>query len=165
MNEKYENMYDREKSRLHTVFRSYIVDDGWNPPKEIVEEMVIELKRRMDIELKRVAYEHKKHIGKWINREIMDQYSARAWIYRVMYDYQYVKEIRRLGEELRCEYGMEEIEAINIVLGNEGLFSDYANKYYRIENLIPRMVEAGTVYEDYVIEHEDICEQYGLLIS
>lgn len=45
MNEKYETMYEREKSRLRTVFHSYIVDDGWNPPKEIVEKIVIELKQ------------------------------------------------------------------------------------------------------------------------
>ncbi len=28
---------DRERNSTRTVYRSYVIDDGWNVPKEVIE--------------------------------------------------------------------------------------------------------------------------------
>ena len=39
MRDEYEPRKDREEGRGRTVYSSYVIDDGWNLPYEVIEEI------------------------------------------------------------------------------------------------------------------------------
>ena len=57
----------------------------------------------------------------------------------------------RSGEELQKEYGVTELEAINIL--NENNVDDYLNKYYRIQHRIPDYVNAQAICDDMAYDY------------
>lgn len=134
---------DREISRNRTIIRSYVLDDGLNLPKEIIEIIDIAVEEAWDEAYARVCAERDRHKGKWLSLEAAKSYEARSWVFRVNNDYQYVGMVRELGEELQREYGVTELEAQNIL---NGMFvNEYVNKYDRIRNAIPNYVDAQTI--------------------
>ena len=73
------------------------------------------------------------HVGKWLTMEAANEYYKRAQ--KIGTSQGNVGEIRRLCLELQEEYGVNEIEATNILNGFH--ISDYVQKYNRILNQIP----------------------------
>lgn len=72
-------------------------------------------------------------------------------MWRVLSDGQNVGKVREIGEELQREYGVTEIESINIM--NERNVADYLNKYYRIQHKIPLNVNEQAICEDIAYEY------------
>ena len=66
-------------------------------------------------------------------------------------DGQYIGKVREIGEELQKEYGVTELEAINIL--NENNVDDYLNKYYRIQHRIPHYVNAQAICDDMAYDY------------
>ena len=121
------------KSRVKTVVNSYVIDDGWNLPREVIEEIEFSIERSHR-EKKELAIRLKKeHKGRWLTRKAADFYAARAFIYRAAYEDEYIGKLRELGEELQKKYGITELEATNILRGRN--VADYVNKYRRIKKL------------------------------
>ena len=84
-----------------------------------------------------VNEQHRLHRGKWLTLEVAKQYQKRAYeLNNSTY------EIHKLMLELRKEYGITQLEAINILNGHH--IADYVNKYYRIQNLIPLDIKEKT---------------------
>lgn len=138
MNEKMNDIAvasDREVSKNKTIFNVTVYDDGWDLPKEIVEEINLRVVSAKNEALKRVIKQHNNHRGKWLTREIADHYWTISWVFRVLSCGQYTGKVREFGIELQKEYGVTELEAINILFGNHvGLI---CNRYYRMKNYIP----------------------------
>lgn len=155
MNHNIENL-DREKNRNIVGYIRHLIDDGWTIPsldeagsgviEEIIEEVELKLVESRRFALNRVYRAHKAHKGKWINKDVVELYAMRAILYRASEKEQYKGKLRKLGEELQREYGVTEIEAINILFGNN--INDYLNKYYQMEHLIPESVS-----------EEEICKE------
>lgn len=78
--------------------------------------------------------QYEMHKGKWLTYDVVNEYDAKSWIFRVLNDYQYIKQVRAYGEQLRKEYGLTQLEAINIVLGHSWLYEGYVSKYEKIKN-------------------------------
>lgn len=74
------------------------------------------------------------HKGKWLTTEAAEDYYKRAQQLPNT-DGQLIGERRVLWQELKDEYGLTDLEAVNILNGY--YISDYVNKYYRIKNQIP----------------------------
>ncbi len=145
----YTQMSDAEVEYGRTVYDSYVIDDGWNLPYEVIEEIrfqIVESKKKAYMDVYR---QNKQHKGEWLTEDVARKYAAKSWVYRVVYCNQYIREVRAIGEELQEKYGVTELEAINILWENN--VSDYINKYYRIKNLIPRRVNQQEIC-DMVIE-------------
>ena len=126
---------DRELNATRTIYKSYVIDDGWNLPKEVVEVIDMKVELAWKQAYKRVCREHDRHQGKWIDEEICRKYHTKSLVWRVWYSGQYTGKVREIGEELQRDYGVTEIEAINILSGKH--IRDYVSKYYRIQNRIP----------------------------
>lgn len=144
--------YMREEFMDRTRYVRYVVDDGWNPPREIIEMIELRIAEAKDAAMNRVRRLNKKHRGEWLTKEVIHEYAAKALIYRVLSDNQYIGKVRELGRELQEKYGVTEQEAINIVLENKT--ENYAYKYYKIKNLIPDYVDeqyiCDSVREEYM---------------
>lgn len=78
--------------------------------------------------------QHRRHKGKWLNWEAVEEYRQKVKKLNLNSS-EYVGELRKLGKQFQKEYGLLEIEAINILNGYH--VADYVNKYYRIKNMIP----------------------------
>ena len=126
---------DREEQAVvRTIINTYIEDDGWNPPKEVFKEIEMRIVENRIHQYKELKKRYNEHKGKWLTMDVAVSYDTKTWIYRMVNDYQYIKEVRKYGEELRKEYDITELEAINIVLGHSWLYKDYVLKYDRIKN-------------------------------
>ena len=145
-----------DKPRVKTLIRSYVVDDGWHLPKEIIETIDIRIAEAKSDALRRVKAEHDRHKGKWLTEDAVRKYQAKSWIFREYEGNQYCGMVRKIGEELQEEYGVTELEAFNILLENSSNVKDYLNKYYNIEHMIPMHVDeqwiCDRVLEDYLYE-------------
>lgn len=128
----YNSNYSYRNGQVRTIYRNYVVDDGWNLPKEVIEaiDLRISIEKEEAYKLARRAYN--KHKGKWLTEKVARMYEAKSWVYRVLCDDQYVGKVREIGEELQAYYGVTEIEAINILRGNN--IRDYVEKYERIRS-------------------------------
>ncbi len=134
-----------------TTYRSYVIDDGWNPPYEVIEEIEFKIAETQREAMIEVIKQHKNHKGDWLTDEVAERYAARSWVYRILNSNQYVGKVREIGKELQELYGVEEIEAINILF--EHNVRDYVNKYYRIKNLIPRNVNPQRICDEVINNH------------
>ena len=130
---------DREDSGSRSIYKSYVVDDGWNVPQMVIEVIDIQIKMAWEDAYRLVCEQHKNHRGDWLTMDVARKYEAKSWVYRVLCDNQYIGMVRKLGLELQEKYGVTEVEAINIMCGVH--VRDYVNKYYRIKNLIPLRVD------------------------
>ena len=83
----------------------------------------------------RVDEEFNQHNGyEWLTQEVCDRYREEAAKINE-YDSQDVRRHREMRKELQQKYGLTEVEAINILNGNN--ISDYLLKYRRIMNREP----------------------------
>ena len=141
---------DREHAVSRTVYNSYILDDGWNAPEEITEAIDLKIEEEWLAKYRRVVRQNRRHIGSWLTKKEANRYYQLARPFLAFYDGQYIGFVRELGKELQTDYGITEIEAINILRGYH--INDYVDKYYRIKNLIPDMVDQQRICEDTVLE-------------
>jgi len=133
---------------------SYIEDDGWNLPVEISEEIEYRVQETVIASLQDVARQRTLHKGDYITKAIVEKYQAKAWLFLVMNGYQYTGMVRALGKELQEKYGVTELEAINIL--NDQNVDDYLNKYNRIKNLIPNIINEHVLREEIRDEYLEI---------
>lgn len=117
-----------------STYKTYIVDDGWNLPYEVVEEITFMMVESQSKAFKRLYEQKKQHKGDWLTEEVAYDYACRSLALRALSGNQYIGKLRELGEELQERYGVTELEAINILF--ERNVDDYVQKYYRIKNLI-----------------------------
>jgi len=133
----------REERMDRTRYVRYVVDDGWNPPREIIEMIEFRIAEAKEAAMRRVRNLNRKHRGEWLTKEVIHEYAAKALIYRVISGNQYIGKVREYGMELQEKYGVTEQEAMNIVMENKTI--DYARKYYKIKNLIPDYVDQQSI--------------------
>lgn len=88
-------------------------------------------KEKVDRAQERINQEHAQHKGEWLTAEVCEYYKKEADAINE-YDSQDVRRHRELRLELQEKYGLTEVEAINILNGNN--VSDYLLKYRRILN-------------------------------
>ena len=96
---------DREFAGTRTVYNSYVIDDEWNLPVEVVEAIDIQIQKTLKQRYSEICREHDLHKGDWLTADVARKYEAKSWIYRVWHDYQYIGQVREIGEELQREYG------------------------------------------------------------
>lgn len=101
-----------------------------------------------DKEMERLLNEQRKHKGQWLTKEAVDHYYERAQ--KCSGDNaQDIGARRQLRKELQEQFGLLEIEAVNILNGFHGAF--YVEKYNRIRNCTPLKTESTKS----VLEKED----------
>lgn len=86
-------------------------------------------KEKEDRAQKRIDEEHAMHKGEWLTKEICLKYKEEAQSINE-FDSQDVRKHKELRMELQERYGLTQIEAINILNGNN--IADYVNKYNRV---------------------------------
>lgn len=145
---------DREENVSRTLYKSYVIDDGWHLPQEVVEAIDLRVQAAYEDAYRDVCREHDRHRGAWLTAEAVRSFFARSWVWRVIYEGQYIGMVREIGEELRREYGVTELEAINIMNGNN--VEDYLNKYHRIQNRIPVNVNAQAICDELIFEYLEL---------
>jgi len=148
---------DRELKGYRTIYKKYVIDDGWNLPKEIVEAIDLKVELARQEAYKQICYENRMHQGGWLTAEVARKYAAKSWIYRVLSCGQYVGMVRKIGQELQREYGVSELEAINIL--NERNVADYVHKYYCMQHKIPNTVDEQEICDDIAYEYLDSREE------
>lgn len=87
---------------------------------------------------KYVNHLYEKHVDagyQWLNQEVVDTYRQKALLLSASPND--VGGRRQLRIELQQKYGLQEVEAVNILNGHN--VSDYLLKYYRIEHKIPTL--------------------------
>lgn len=133
-------MSDRELERNSQAARfiTKVTDDGWNLPFEAIEEIRLRIIKAYDDAYLAVYRAKRSHKGAWLTAEVAKKYETKSWVWRAVYDNQYIGELRRLGQELMDRYGVTELEAVNILNGRNVM--DYVAKYDRIRKLIPMNV-------------------------
>lgn len=139
---------DRELSKVRTYFYRYVADDGWNPPEEVISEMEIKFYKTISERKKYLDQQHRLHKGDWITMDIMKDYAKRGSVWYRVYAGQYIKELRKLGNELIEKYGVTEIQAINIVSGQRKLFEDYFRIYESIRTRDVGRIDTFGIYND-----------------
>ncbi len=142
-----------ENSRVKTLVRSYVVDDGWYLPEEIIETIDFRIAEAKSDALRRVRAEHDRHRGKWLNADAVRKYQAKSWIFREYEGNRYCGMVRKIGEELQEEYGVTELEAYNILLEKSTNVKDCLTKYYNIEHMIPAQVDEQWICDSVVEEY------------
>lgn len=105
----------REKTNTRTVFNSYVVDDGWNLPYEVIEEIEFRIVEAKSIAMERVKKAHQQHKGMWLISDVARKYAAKSWIYRVIESNQYCGKVREIGEELHCHSAYSEQDGVSSV--------------------------------------------------
>ncbi len=133
------------------IITSYVIDDGWNLPVEVVERIDLKIQESYLQEMRRLKTLHNEHKGDWLTMDVARKYEAKSWIYRVLYDYQNIHQVREIERELQELYGVTELEAVNILNGHN--VKDYVEKYHRIQYLIPAAINAQEICDDLVDEY------------
>lgn len=82
----------------------------------------------------RIDEENAQHTGEWLTKEACEEYQALARQANSN-DPQDIEKRREIRFELQRKYGLTEIEAVNILNGNN--VSDYLNKYNRVMTRTP----------------------------
>ena len=139
-----------------SIFNRTVIDDGWQMPEELLEEIEFRIVKAKEAAMREVMKKHAAHRGKWINEKVVREYQAKAMVWRALSDYQNVQKVREIAKELQQEYGLTELEAINIL--NERNVRDYLNKYYRIQNMIPQAVDSLLIIRDVKEQYQEICQ-------
>lgn len=141
-------MSERELEGLSQASRfvAKVVDDGWNLPYEVVEEIRARIIKAYDEAYLTVCKAKRDHKGRWLTLRAAKKYETKSWVWRCVYDNQYIGELKKMQNELMNEYGVTELEAVNILNGRN--VRDYVTKYERIRKLIPmRVNEERIAYE------------------
>ena len=144
---------DRESVGYRSIYRRYVIDDGWQEvPQEVVEVIDLRIERAWEEAYIQVCRERSKHKGKWLTKKACLKYEAMSWIYRVLNDNQYEGKVREMGLQLQKEYGVTEVEAINIMNGRN--VKDYLDKYYKMKNKIPLHFGAQEICDEVLEEYK-----------
>ena len=142
---------DREQNGTRTITKSYVIDDGWNLPEEVIEVIDMKIQEAWEDAVKRMERLRSTHKGEWLSVDVARHYRQLAAPFLAFYDGQYIKTVRELGRELQDMYGVTELEAINILNGYH--IKDYVGRYYRIENCIPEGFDpqriCNRIYREY----------------
>lgn len=128
--------------------RNYVVDDGWNLPENVFEEIDLCICCARDKELIELTKLKKSHKGKWISYITATLYETKAQKLMQRTNGQFIGPVRRLIDELMDKYGVTEVEATNIIQGKN--IEDYVNKYYRIKNLLVTGVDEQAICNEVV---------------
>lgn len=91
-------------------------------------------KEKRDREQEQVNKEFENHKGEFITREICEEYRRLGEKLNAV-DCQDIDRHKDLSRELQANYGVTQIEAINILNGYH--IAEYVSKYNRIKNRIP----------------------------
>ena len=91
-------------------------------------------KEKVDRAQLRIDAENMQHKGDWLTQGVCDKYREEAASIND-FDPQDIRRHRELRWQLQEKYGLTEVEAINILNGNN--ISDYLLKYRRIMNREP----------------------------
>ena len=142
---------DREQNSTRTICKSYIVDDGWNLPEEVIEVIDLRIEHAWEWALRIAEQRRSSHKGDWLTLDVANKYRQLAAPFLAFYDGQNIKTVRELGKELQDKYGVTELESINILNGYH--IHDYVEKYYRIMNCIPDGVDQQGICDDVVLEY------------
>ena len=67
---------DREINSTVIIFQPYVIDDGWNLPAEVVEEIEYKVKESCKAAYQRVCREYEEHRGKWLTLDVAEKYEA-----------------------------------------------------------------------------------------
>lgn len=70
----------RELARIVTQYRSYVIDDGWDFPYEVIEEIEYRIAEVWKDAYRRVCEEHNRHKG-GLTTEVAMKYATKSWIY------------------------------------------------------------------------------------
>lgn len=145
------------------IYRSYVIDDGWKVPKNVIEVIDLRIEVAKEDAIKRVMRARKNHKGDWLTRDAANLYEEAAWVYRCANGNQYTGEVKRLGDELISRFGVTEVEAFNILRGLH--VGEYVNKYHLIKEGIPDYVDSQRICDDVLEEYgyaetEDYCWCY-----
>ncbi len=141
---------DREHNNTRTIYRSYVIDDGWNVPQEVVEAVDLRIEEEWAWKLYLAKARKLHHQGDWLTLEVAEKYRCLAVPFLAFYDGQYIKTVRELGKEMQERYGLTETETINILRGYH--IHDYVDKYYRIKNIIPDGVDEQEICHEVLSE-------------
>lgn len=136
-----------ERSR----FISHIVDDGWNLPYEVVEEIKLRIARAYESAFQRVCQENYRHKGDWLTKDVADFYSKKGSILLLIEGGQNVRTVRQTVNELIEKYGVTEVEALNILKGCH--VNEYISKYDRIRRMIPMSVDEDRIMRQVRFEY------------
>ncbi len=101
--------------------------------------------RRREAELKYLKRELQSHKGKWLTEEEVRKIQKRAEKLPNT-DGQMIGERRKLCFEIMEEYGIDEIEATNIINGYGS--KNYVVKYSRIRNQVPLRIRRADEVEE-----------------
>lgn len=145
---------DREIGRTRFFYDSYIIDDGWHVPKNVIEVIDLRIEMALKDAFAYVKKQNALHQGEWLTDSVARQYEEKAWPYLYINGKQYTGFVRELGIDLQKNYGVTELEAINILNGYH--IGDYVHKYYCIKNLIPQGVNGQDICES-------VLEEYGYI--
>lgn len=148
---EHENIKDRESNANRTIYKSYVIDDGLNLPKEVVEVIEMRVTTAWRDAYKKVCEENRRHKGEWLDAEVVRIYETKSWVWRVLTGGLYIGKVVEIAAELRRNYGVTEIEAINILFGRNT--NDYIQKYYRIKNRIPNAVNEQAICDEITYEY------------
>lgn len=86
------------------------------------------------------------HKGKnWLTEEVVEEIQRKVRELEGT-DNQIIGEKKKLCQKLMKEYGVLELEAVNIISGNRT--KDYVNKYQRIKNQIPLDIKRDRAFWD-----------------
>lgn len=132
-----------ELNGVRSINRSYVIDDGWNVPTEIIETIDLRIEKARSDAYRKVRKDRDSHTGAWLSAKIAKEYAKEAMLLFRIYDGQYVREIKELGNELQKKYGVTEMEAINILNGRH--INEYVTKYDMINRLIPAYVDEQSI--------------------
>ena len=144
---------DREASNVRSLYRAYIINDGWAVPKEVIEVIDLKIEQAWEEAYIQVCRQRSEHRGKWLTKKACFKYEGKSWIYRVLNDSQYEGKVREIGLELQRIYGVTEVEAINIMNGRN--INDYVNKYYRLKNKIPLNFYPHDICDEIINEYKN----------
>ncbi len=142
---------DRESTSRRIIYKIYVIDDGWNVPQEVIEEIEFRVEESWTQSIGHMKKLRDSHRGGWLTLEDARRYHCIAKPFLAFYDGQYIKTVRRLGRELITKYGVTELEAINILNGYH--LKDYVDKYYRIRHLIPSGFDGQQICDRILAEH------------
>ena len=147
----YFDTLNKENAGGRTVYNSYVIDDGWHLPEEVMEAIGFRIQSTLKQRYREICREHDLHRGNWLTESVARKYEAKSWVYRVWLGNQYIKQVREIGEELQREYGVTELEAINIMNGRN--VAAYVSKYYRMQHRIPLPVNQQAICDEMAREY------------
>ncbi len=61
---------DREQNSTRTICKSYVIDDGWNLPEEIIEVIDLTIVEAWESAVSRIEKLRANHRGEWLTMDV-----------------------------------------------------------------------------------------------